>query len=63
MILETEIPEALFKEMKSFIETSNETDQPSFIKSALTSFLYQHGCDDRSILDSYLNDVFHNSQS
>ena len=63
MNLETEIPETLFKEMKSFIETNPESDQFTFISSALTNFLFQNGCEERSVLENYLNDVFEHSPS
>ena len=58
MNLETEIPEILFKKMQDFIESSPEVDQHSFISSALNNFLFKNGCEDRQVIDSYLNDVF-----
>jgi len=61
--LETEIPEALFNEMNDFIKSNTASNQYSFISSALTNFLFQNGCEDRCILDTYLKDVFDQSPS
>ncbi len=58
MKIETEIPEILFNQMKDFIESSHELDQQSFIRSALNTFLYKNGCEDRRVAETYLNDVF-----
>jgi len=59
--LETEMPETLFTEMRNFIESDPHSDQYSFISSALINFLFQNGCEDRFVLESYLNDVLYNS--
>ena len=61
MKIETEMPESLFNEMKAFIESNPESDQYSFISSALNNFLYKNGCDDRRVAESYLNNVFNQS--
>ena len=53
MSLETEIPEVLFTEMKDFIESSSDFDRQSFIKSALTDFLLQNGCQFKNLKESY----------
>ena len=63
MNIETEIPELLFKEMKDFIESQSDSDQFTFISSALNNFLYKNGCEDRRVAESYLNDVFDHSPS
>ncbi len=63
MKLESEIPEILFKAMKDFIELNPETDQYSFIKSALNNFLYKNGCEDRRVAENYLDDIFGKSPS
>ena len=63
MNLETEMPEILFLEMKNFIESNPDFDQNSFISSALNNFLYKNGCEDRRVLENYLNDVFDQSPS
>ena len=63
MNLETEIPESLYNEMKDYIKENPESDQYRFISCAVTNFLFQNGCEDRSVLESYLNDVFAKSPS
>tara|TARA_Y100001968_G_C19197954_1_gene638492 strand:- start:32 stop:232 length:201 start_codon:yes stop_codon:yes gene_type:complete len=63
MNLETEIPETLFNEMKGFIDSNPQLNQSIFISAALTNFLFQNGCEDRSVLENYLNDVFDQSPS
>ena len=63
MNFEAEIPEILFKEMNDFIKSNPELDQYKFIGSALTDFLYLNGCEDRGVLERYLNDVFEKSSS
>ncbi len=56
--LEAEIPEALYKEMKSFIRANSNWDQYQLMSSALANFLFQNGCEDRSVTERYLNDLF-----
>ena len=63
MKIETEITETLFKEMKGFIDSNPESDQYSFIKSALTNFLFKNGCKDRRVAEHYLDDVLGNHLS
>ena len=63
MKIETEMPEILFKEMNDFIDSNPESDQYSFIKSALTNFLFKNGCKDRRVTENYLDDVLGNSPS
>ena len=63
MNIETEMSEILFNEMKDFIASNPESDQYSFIRSALNNFLFQNGCEDRRVIESYLNDVFDQSPS
>ena len=63
MNIETEIPEPLFNEMNDFIESNLKLDQTSFIGSALTNFLFENGCEDRTLLDIYLNEIFDKSPS
>ncbi len=53
MILETEIPEVLFKDMKDFIESSSDLDRKKFINSALTDFLVQNECQVKHLKESY----------
>ncbi len=56
--IETEIPEALYQGMKEFIGDNPNWDQYSVMSSALANFLFQSGCDDRSVTERYLNDLF-----
>ena len=62
MSLETEIPEALFLEIKEFIEDNPNWDQYSFMSSALANFLFQNGCEDRAVRERYLKDLFNRSE-
>ena len=55
MSLETEIPELLYTEMKDFIDSSSDFDRQAFLKSALTDFLLQNGCQVKQLKESYLN--------
>jgi len=57
------MPETLFKEMNDFIESNPDSDQYSFIKSALTNFLFKNGCKDRRVTENYLDDILGNSPS
>ena len=61
MNLETEIPEVLFIEMKSFIQSNPNWNKYSLMNSALTNFLFQNGCKDRVVTENYLNDLFSQS--
>ncbi len=56
--LEAEIPEALYRGMKSFISTNPHWDQYRLMSSALANFLFQNGCEDRAVTERYLNDLF-----
>ena len=53
MILETEIPEVLFTEMKDFIDSSSDFDRQSLINYSLTDFLLQNGCQIKHLKESY----------
>ena len=61
MKLETEIPEILYTEMKNFIESSSDFDQQIFIKSALTDFLLQNGCQVKHLKKSYTKYLLNHS--
>ena len=63
MNLETEIPEPLFNEMHDFIKSNPKVDQASFVDSALTKFLFENGCEERTLLDKYLTKIFDKSPS
>ena len=56
--LETEIPEVLYLGMKDFISTNPKWDQYTVMTSALANFLFQNGCEDRAVIERYLNDLF-----
>jgi len=56
--LETEIPEVLYRGMKDFIGENPNWDQYRVMSSALAHFLFQNGCDDRSVTERYLDDLF-----
>ena len=56
--LETEIPEVLYRGMKQFIGTNPSWDQYRVMSSALAHFLFQNGCDERSVVERYLDDLF-----
>ena len=61
MNLENEIPEALHTEMKDFIAINPDWDEYSLMASALASFLFQNGCEDKAVIDRYLQDIFNRS--
>ena len=60
--LETELPEALFSEMKEFLMANPNWDQYSLMSSALANFLFQNGCEDRAVRERYLSDLFSSSK-
>ena len=57
MNLETEISESLYTEMKDFIGSHPNWDEYNLMSSALANFLFQNGCEDRAVIDKYLNDL------
>tara|TARA_B100000902_G_C26516434_1_gene531096 strand:+ start:258 stop:443 length:186 start_codon:yes stop_codon:yes gene_type:complete len=59
--IETEIANILFKEMKSFIKKNPNSDQKSFLTSALNSFLFRNGSEDRRVAENYMDDLFNKS--
>ena len=56
--LEAEVPEALYVGMKDFISSNQKWDQSKLISSAIASFLFQNGSEDRAVTEKYLNDIF-----
>jgi hypothetical protein len=56
--LEAEVPELLFRGMRSFLENHPQWDQHSLINSALAGFLFQNGCQERSVAKHYLDGLF-----
>ncbi|WP_255019021.1 DUF2811 domain-containing protein [Cyanobium sp. WKJ7-Wakatipu] len=56
--LEAEVPEVLFDGMHEFLRSHPQWDQYRLISSALSSFLFQHGCTDQGVSQHYLNGLF-----
>lgn len=56
--LEAEVPEVLFDGMREFLRSHPQWDQYHLISSALSSFLFQHGCADHGVSQHYLNGLF-----
>ena len=61
--LETELSEILYKSMKDFVLSNPTWDQYKLINSALATFLVQNGCNDNSVSEIYLNQLFTPSKS
>ena len=56
--LETEIPEVLYNGMNEFIVNHPNWDKYQVLSSALAHFLFQNGCDDCIVTETYLSDLF-----
>ena len=56
--LETELTETLYSSMKDFVLRNPTWDQYKLINSALATFLVQNGCNDKSVTEIYLNQLF-----
>ena len=61
--LETELSESLYNTMKDFVLSNPTWDQYKLINSALATFLVQNGCNDDSVSEFYLNQLFSPSKS
>ena len=61
--LETELSETLYDSMKDFVLSNPTWDQYKLINSALATFLVQNGCNDDSVSEIYLNQLFTPSKS
>ena len=61
--LEAEVPEALFMSMRGFLNDNPSWDQYQLVSSALATFLYQNGSNDRAVAQHYLNGLFNRSES
>ena len=61
--LETELSENLYNTMKDFVLSNPTWDQYKLINSALATFLVQNGCNDNSVSEIYLNQLFAPSKS
>jgi len=58
ILLETELSESLYKNMKDFVLKNPKWDQYQLINSAIASFLVQNGCSDNQVTEIYLNQLF-----
>tara|TARA_Y100001978_G_C23380293_1_gene285125 strand:+ start:285 stop:530 length:246 start_codon:yes stop_codon:yes gene_type:complete len=56
--LETELSETLYSSMKDFVLRNPTWDQYKLINSALATFLVQNGCNDSSVTELYINQLF-----
>ena len=56
--LETELSETLYSSMKDFVLRNPTWDQYKLINSALATFLVQNGCNDTSVTEIYINQLF-----
>ncbi len=56
--LETELSETLYSSMKDFVLRNPTWDQYKLINSALATFLVQNGCNDKSVTEIYINQLF-----
>ena len=56
--LETELSETLYSSMKDFVFRNPTWDQYKLINSALATFLVQNGCNDRTVTEIYINQLF-----
>ena len=61
--LETELSESLYETMKDFVLHNPTWDQYKLINSALATFLVQNGCNDSSVSEIYINQLFTPSKS
>ena len=58
MNLENEISEVLHIEMNDFIANNPSWDQYSLMNAALADFLFQNGCEEKVVVERYLNNLF-----
>ena len=56
--LEAEVPEVLLDGMRDFLSRHPHMDQMQLITSALASFLFQNGSNDRLVTQHYLDGLF-----
>jgi hypothetical protein len=56
--LHTDVPEALLKSMRGFIERHPNWDQYRLIQAALAGFLLQQGLQNREVTRCYLANLF-----
>jgi len=56
--LEAEVPEVLLDGMREYLASHPQINQMQLISSALASFLFQNGCNDRLVAQRYLDGLF-----
>jgi hypothetical protein len=56
--LEAEVPEVLLDGLQEFLSRHPHQDQMGVIRSALATFLFQNGCQDRLVSQHYLDGLF-----
>jgi len=56
--LEAEVPEVLLNGMREYLASHPQIDQMQLISSALASFLFQNGANDRLVAQHYLDGLF-----
>ncbi|MEB3172581.1 MAG: DUF2811 domain-containing protein [Cyanobacteriota bacterium] len=56
--LEAEVPEVLLDGMREYLAHHPHIDQMQLISSALASFLFQNGSNDRLVTQHYLDSLF-----
>ncbi len=58
MKLETEISAVLYEKMKVFIKANPKWTRDSFMSSSLANFLFQNGCEDETVKEKFVKDLF-----
>ena len=61
--IENQMPLDLFEAMAEFIRVHPQWDQYRLMQAALAGFLFQHGCQDRSVARHYLDGLFRREPS
>ncbi|MCX5949184.1 MAG: DUF2811 domain-containing protein [Cyanobacteria bacterium] len=61
--IENQMPLDLFEAMAEFIRVHPQWDQYRLMQAALAGFLFQQGCQDRSVARHYLDGLFHRQPS
>jgi hypothetical protein len=61
--VENQMPQDLFEAMAEFIRAHPQWDQYRLMQAALAGFLFQQGCQDRSVARHYLDGLFRREPS
>lgn len=61
--IENQMPLDLFEAMAEFIRIHPQWDQYRLMQAALAGFLFQQGCQDRSVARHYLDGLFRRETS